>query len=531
MPRKCGIFVFQSFCNLFESLYYFFILRKQQIQNHSNVMLYIVVVFCGFGCAKLPTETDLVQKTHVPEHFTNTLSNNLDGKKINNDIQRLDYKETFFAIFSDPILRDLTLRALKKNTNLLTLESTIKQARATAKINTANLFPSISSGANYNYSDNNYRRIQTNVTQNSANASLTFSWEIDIFGKLNALRMASKQQILEAIENLSQAQVVLISDVANYYFTIRQTQQAILLNEEITKNLEQIYLLTEERYNLGLIGLDSLATTKSNYLSQKNTTLNLLYVLEQNKNALLVLLNSNDIGFNIYDSDYQFSSPQIPNIETMPVNVIFNRPDVRSSVFALNASIYNRFNKKMSLFPSINLSGNLGQILFSPQLGIGDMIWQIAGSLALPLINRQSITQDYVIAKETTKQAFYTLQDTINTAISEIENALKNMDITHKSLNNMIEYYNINKDTFEIMESQYEEKLIDEISKLEYANNYLRSKTNLIEAHLSENQAAIALYRAFGGNFNPDELNDGTLQHTKVPKDIKQVDKDREDDL
>ncbi|MWV61727.1 TolC family protein [Helicobacter saguini] len=453
--------------------------------------------------------------------FKNTESKTKDSKTTKDKIKNKNtYTDTFFSIFDDPILVDLTNKALKSNTNLLTLESAIRQARATAKINTAAMFPRVTAGANYNYSDNNYRSIQTNtINQNSANASLTFSWELDILGKLNALRMASDQNTLSALQNLSQAQVVLIGDVASFYFTIRQLSEAIALNREITANLQEIYELTQSRYDLGLIGLDSLATTKSNYLNQKNTTLNLESTLEQNINALLVLLNAHELGFSL-DSSYEFNAPSLPSITALPADIIFNRPDVRSSVYSLNASIYQRYNKKMALFPSLSLSSNLGQILMSPTRAVGDLAWQIAGNLSMPLINRYSITQDYIISKEATKQAFYTLQNTINTALGEIENAMKNMEVTALSRDNTAQSYDVNKSTYEIMESQYNQKLIDDISKLEYANTYLRARVSLLSAHLSENQAAIALYKAFGGDFNPSVFADSNLQTTAVPKEV-----------
>lgn len=491
---------------------YLYILRTTFI-----FIIFFILVYC-IGCAKLPTENDLNVKTHIPRVFANKeLLQSI--ATTNNNAAYKDFKSTFYALFDDSTLNELANHALQKNTNLKTLESNIRQARSTAKISTWNLFPKINAGLNYNYSDNNYKQIQTSITQNTTNMSLSFSWEVDIFGKTNALRLANKQQVLQSIHNLQSAQVILLGDIANYYFTIRQTRESIMLNRQITKNLEEIYKLTEKKYHLGLVGLDSVATTKSNYLTQKNTTLSLEYTLEQNKNALLVLLNANDLSFDINANDYNFKTPQIPHIDFIPTNVLFNRPDVRASVFALNASLYQRYNKKMALLPSINLNGNLGQILFSPNLGIGDILWQMAGSLATPLINRQAITQDYIIAKENTKQAFYSLQNTLNTALAEIENAAKYIAIAQESLNNSKENYIINKNTFEIMESRYQKNLIDSISKLEYENNYLRAKNTLINASLSENQAAIALYKAFGGDFHPNELKNGVLQTMDIPKE------------
>lgn len=500
----------------------------KNVYSIATLFFILINLFFIAGCATLPKESDIATKTHTPKEFSNkSLLKNISTNGHNNLAS--GFESTFYALFDDATLNELAKKALAKNTNISTLESNIKQARATAKINTWNLFPKINSGLNYNYSDNNYKQIQTNITQNTTNMSLSFSWEADIFGKLNALNLASKQQILQSVYNLQSAQVVLLGDIANYYFIIRQTQEAILLNKQITRNLKEIYKLTEDKYKLGLVGLDSIATTKQNYLTQKNTTLSLEYTLEQNKNALLVLLNSSELGFDINSNDYEFKIPHIPQVDSMPNNVLFNRPDVRASIFALNASLYKRYNKKMALLPSISLNGNLGQILFSPTLGLGDMVWQMAGSLAMPLLNRQALTQDYIIAKENTKQAFYSLQNTLNTALAEIENAIKYVSITQESLNNSKESYEVNKDTFEVMESRYKKNLIDSISMLEYENTYLMAKNSLASAYLSQNQAVIALYKAFGGDFNPNELKDGVLQTMEVPKAQDSTIKDKED--
>ena len=161
---------------------------------------FIIIPFICFyciGCVKLPKESDLAIKTHTPRVFAN--KDLLESIATTKDNEYKDFKSTFYALFDDSILNELANHALQKNTNIKTLESNIKQARATAKINTWNLFPKANAGLNYNYSDNNYKQIQTNITQNTTNMSLSFSWEVDLFGKLNALRLSSKQQILQSI--------------------------------------------------------------------------------------------------------------------------------------------------------------------------------------------------------------------------------------------------------------------------------------------------------------------------------------------
>ena len=103
------------------------------------------------------------------------------------------------------------------------------------------------------------------------------------------------------------------------------------------------------------------------------------------------------------------------------------------------------------------------------------------------------------------------MQNTINTAVGEIENSFKNMQIATQSLENLQSSYDINKNSYEIIQERYNQQLIDEVSKLDNENTYLRSKDALLQAHLSTNQAAISIYKAFGGNFNPNALNKNDL--------------------
>lgn len=463
--------------------------------------LAFVVFFAG--CASLPKDNDLSTQMNVPKKFTHQkLLQTLGQKEIS---QKKDYLQTFFDLFQDEDLKKLVEQALKNNTNLLTLESKIIQARSNAKISTANLFPSVSANLNYNYSDRNYKNVQVNYNQNSLNAALSFSWEIDIFGKLSALRKADIQTYLASQQTLENAKVTLISDIATYYFTILQLHQMIDLNKAIIDNLEDIFLITEKKYKIGLVDISDLSTAKNNLLSQKNNLLSLEYSLEQNQNALLVLLNQQDYPLQ-FNSEKIFTNPQIPIINSLPSKVLLNRPDVSSGIYTLRASFYTKTNKQLALLPSLSISGSLGELLLS-SAGAGQLVWQIASSLAIPLLNRQSLTQAYISAKEDLKQAYYSLQNTINTAIQEINNASINLKTSQESFSNSKEGLDFFTGVLKNTREKRYQNLIDDLTFLEVENNYYQAKSNLISASLQFNTALILLYKAFAGNFNTTEEN------------------------
>lgn len=463
-----------------------------------KILFYIFCIVFFIGCTTLPKQEELIAQNNIPQNFK--YQKMLAELAEINSIEEKDFIKTFFKIFDDKVLHNLIFEALKANTNLLTLESKIVQAKSNIKIDTASMFPSASLNLNYNHSAKSYKNVQVNYNQNSLNATASLSWEVDLFGKLNALRQADTQAYLASQKNLENAKVSLIADIATYYYTILQLQNSISINKRIIENLEKIFKITKQKYDFGLVDISTLSSAKNTLSSQKNTLLNLEYALEQNKNALLVLLNKKDLDFN-FDAYKILTPPHIPYIQALPATTILNRPDVSSSIYSFQSSLYKRTNKKLSLLPSINLNGSLGQLLLS-SAGMGDLIWQIASSLAMPLLNRQSITQAYIIAKEDSKQAYYTLQNTINVALQEINNASVNLKTSKESLDNSKEGFDFFTSTLASTKVKYNQKLIDDLSFFEVENNYLNAKNSLVNASLQLHSALIVIYKAFGGNLS-----------------------------
>lgn len=465
------------------------------------------------GCSSLVQKDKIALKTHLPKRFSNQdllesiVKQNYGEKKIatseNLHFEKMDFIQSFFYIFPDPILQKLIKESLKNNTNVLTLTSKIAQARSSAKIAGADLLPKVGANIGYNYSDGNYKKYQINFNQNTLNGSFTLSWEMDIFGRINSLRKASKEQYISAQKDLASAKISLIADVANYYFTIRKLANSIHIYQKIVQNQENIYQINEKKYHLGLLDISDLASLQTTLSTQKSTLADLTYQLEQNKNALLILLNAQDLDFDI-SASYKFARPNFPNIKAMPSQVLLSRPDIKSSIHLLNAQIYTQSSKKAEFYPTLAISGNLGQILFSNN-GIGDLIWQITGALSMPLLNRTSIRENYKIQKENVAQAFYTLQNSINTAIGEIQNAIGDVDYSKANLQNSLQSVKITQNALEATKIKYNYKLIDELGLLNYQNQYFNTQKTLNDSFYSNIEAMIMLYKSFGGVFVFDE--------------------------
>ena len=512
-------------------------------------MRYFVILTLCFGifftsCStKIPNNADLTKKAHIKESFSN-MSDESKDIDTNSLTQKSGVLAQFGALINDKELIALLEIGLERNTNVLTMISRIKQAKSQVKINTASMFPTLNGSLNTSYTD---RRTQSQAITvrpgtNSVNASVGLSWELDLFGKLNALRKSSKKAYDQAQSNLANAQISLIGEVANLYFTLRDNANNLGVNKAMVENLKEIDEIAQVRYKQGLISINDYKTIKANLITQQNSYESLQYTYEQNKNALLVLLDINDLDLakkvdflgdstksiaqstqeNTTDSkntqtftqEFVYELPKITSFEVnaIPAQVVLKRPDVQASIYALHSQLYKTTNAKAAQLPTISLSGSIGEVLYSNS-GSGSLIYQIANSISAPLLNRTNLKQNYLVQKELSNEAFYTLQSTINTAISEMENALFDKDSKRRQVQNNRAIFDIAKEAYDSDIMRAKSGMLDRSEFLSNQNSYYALQSQFFTSQINELISAVTLFKAFGGDlyFYTDSVS---LGHT-----------------
>ena len=153
--------------------------------------------------------------------------------------------------------------ASKENPDLLILLSKIKQARYQLKSATGAMIPKISGSLDYSYGENS----------DGLNGSLSLSWEVDIYGKLDALRKSKKELIKYAEENYVNGQVTLAADTASYYFSIRKSAAQLFFANQILKNHKTIVDIYTQMQNSGLMDESEYISASMDYLNAQNLSL------------------------------------------------------------------------------------------------------------------------------------------------------------------------------------------------------------------------------------------------------------------
>lgn len=479
------------------------ILRK--ILSRYFVFLPLIgLIFLGCA-ANLPKESEITQT--LPQSFQNTslISVNPDSKPI---VKATPIEQMKILFNYDSALISLFEIALSQNLDLQIMNARILQAQAQLKSAWGDLFPSVdgSLGATESHTRTNTTRVQKTQSYTSQ-VGATLSWEVDLFGRLQHAKNAKASLYEKSLQDLENAKITLLGDIASCYFSLLESSQNIDLTQENITHYENALELTRLKVENGLLDSTELFEKQDMLTNEQNTLESLKSIFEENKNALLVLLDKNMLPFAIESQTSPNFTTEL-SLDSIPAEVLLARPDIKAALFSLYAQSYTKANAKASLFPVLSISANLNEILDSNTQASGNLAWQLASSLTAPILNRTQLTQNYFLQDALLKESYLTLQKSLKNALSEIENTSFNVKSTDLQLQNSQKRMENAQNYFEFSSSRHLVGLIDSLEHSLNAASFNNSKKSLNSAKFENLKALVLLYKAFGGDLNLAQQSD-----------------------
>ena len=185
----------------------------------------------------------------------------------------------------------------------------------------------------------------------------------------------------------------------------------------------------------------------------------------------------------------------------VPVQLLSNRPDVKSAEMALAAAYYNTNVARSAFYPSLSLSGTYGWTNSAGSMVVnpGKMIASAVGSLTQPIFNRGTNLANLRIAKAQQESALISFQQSILNAGSEVSNALflyqaaeDKMVQREKQIDALVKSVEYTQELLMYGTSTYLEVLTAQQS-------LLNAQLSGISDEYQRIQAVINLYHALGG--------------------------------
>ena len=178
--------------------------------------------------------------------------------------------DDWWEIFDDETLNDLEQRALANSPTLYAAIEKIIQARATAGVRNADLYPQLTLDPRFKYEENYYNvhfgklrqlfptlPLRPNFTLDNLEYSLPLdlSYQLDLWGKWHGLYDSAFLNAQAEEQAYYATLLTLTSDLASAYFQLRTLDAQIRLYQETLQAREQNVANNESRYKKGLASL------------------------------------------------------------------------------------------------------------------------------------------------------------------------------------------------------------------------------------------------------------------------------------
>ncbi|MDF3027392.1 MAG: efflux system, outer rane lipoprotein NodT family [Fluviicola sp.] len=421
------------------------------------------------------------------------------------------------VFFKDPYLIALIDTALKNNQELNITIQEIAVAQAEVRAKKGEFLPSagVAVGAGVEkvgrYTRDGAVEENLPITEGQVfpnplgnfSVGVNASWEVDIWRKLRNARDAAASRYLGTVEGKNFMVTNLVAEISNSYYELMAYDNKLEIlkqNLEIQKNALEIVKLQK------IAGeVTELAVKKFEAEVYKNQS-HLFYLQQQ------IVEAENRINFLVG----RFPQPVIRNSAAfqqmvpdtvysgIPSQLLQNRPDIRQAELNLSASKLDVKVARANFYPSLRITAGVGYQAFNVKYLITSpqsLLYNIAGDLVAPLINRNALKAKYYSANAKQIQAVYSYEQTILNAYIEVVNRmskvtnLKNSyDLKQKQVDALTQSITISTNLFKSAKADYMEVLMTQRDAIE-------SKFDLIEIKQEQLSNMVAMYQALGGGW------------------------------
>ncbi|RAR67915.1 NodT family efflux transporter outer membrane factor (OMF) lipoprotein [Paraburkholderia unamae] len=421
--------------------------------------------------------------------------------------------------FDDPMLVEVVQRALAQNLDLAASLARVQQARAAAAGAGADLLPTVdfegTATAEHQSAQSPLGKLASNFpgysrTSHEYTLGPAASWEIDLFGGLRREATAAREEAQAAEADQAGTRITVAADAADAYLQIRGYQTRIGVAQDQIETDKRLLQLVRDRYNAGSATGREVAQADA-LLKQAITTVPPLRIgLEKQLNRLDVLMG---VQPGTYASELGTPQdvPSVPPIpgDNSPTDMLRRRPDVIAAERRLAASNEHIGAAISDYYPKISLSGALGL----DSLGTNHMFSAAAfqavggGALRWRLFDFGKVDAEVKQTKGANAEALAVYRQSVLHAAEDVENALITLSQTQVRLAEIQDQIEALTKSRDLSEQAYRAGSITLTDVLDADSQLLSAKDELDSNRAGAARAAVGVYRALGGGWEPDAHN------------------------
>lgn len=417
-------------------------------------------------------------------------------------------EDMWWLSFGDTCLTALIDEAVVNNHNILAAAQRVKVAKSMYNSALAGYSPVI--GVNGAWVNDQTSGNLTQVSNDPSlvrymEAGLSVSWEIDLFGKIYFRAKEGKEQYNATREEYNGVMISLCAQLASQYITLRTYQAQMRVAESHILSQQAILRITETRFETGLASALDVAQAKTVYYNTRASIPQLQAAIDNQINIIAVLLGRypNEVYARLATPAEQVEFLQMVSVG-IPYDLLRRRPDLREAEYNIAAEAAAKGIAITDFLPSLSLNGSVGYASHDPGKFFekGSLTYNIMPTFKWTLFNGTERIQSLNAAKAQMEAAVEVYNNTVLTAVQEVESAMSLYKNRVKQLVFLRELVNQGQKTLDLSLDLYKNGLIDFQTVLDAQRQMLSYQNTLESTRGSAALALVNLYQSLGGGWN-----------------------------
>lgn len=422
-------------------------------------------------------------------------------------------KTGWWTIFHDEELNHLEDQLLDENQTLKVAFAHYDQARASAAIQNAQLFPTVGVGpsvARERYSQNRATGttipVTSAVSQNAFALPFTVSYEVDLVGRKRRSIEAAQAAYQANAADLENVRLILTTELAADYYSLRQTDTQLGLLNRTVNTLQRGLELVNSRHAGGVAsGLD--VAQEETLL---NTTVTQATLLQQQRkqfqDAIAVLVGKPAPDFHITARDLP---DEPPTVETaLPSDLLERRPDIAESERQMAASNAQIGVSKAAYYPSLVLfaQGGWQSTAISSLVNAQSGFWAIGANMAQNIFTGGARRAQVQFSEAGYNATVASYRDTVLNAFREVQDDITGLQVLDAARRSQDAAVESSRRQLDIATSRYVGGLVSYLDVVSAQQNLLTNEEQAAQIQGQRLVTTVLLVKALGGGWDAASL-------------------------
>lgn len=419
-------------------------------------------------------------------------------------------------ITSDALLNDYIDSAIRNNYNIQMAYQKLEQLRQVRVQTKGALLPQVNLGAAGSlrkfglYTMDGAGNIVTEMVPGKLvpidlpdiYTGIQASWEADIRGKLKNLDRAALTRFLAGTDGIQFVVSGIISDViVSYYQLITKDNELRVIRESAEKEKEALDFIRAQK-DAGKTNELVVQQFTAQYYNLKVLEKEVMQEIVKEENRFNLLLGR-------YPQQVKRNSETLYYTDSIwkgKINsyVLLNRPDIQAAEKSVAAARLDVMAARASFYPSFNINVNAGLQAFGFNyffIAPESIMYQLAGNLLSPLINKSSLRAQYGYTKAAHTDAILQYRQSLLKAFMEVSDDVSELkyleNIKQLSENKLSEYQKAVESSFDL----YKAARVSYLDVLISQQNALQANLELIRIYQRSRVTQVKLFRNLGGRW------------------------------